>query len=155
MIRRTLISAVCLASAFGATPQLTTIQDVLYKADGTRFNGILTISWSSFQSADSAAIVTQSTTVKVVEGNLRVQLVPSPTTPASYYNVIYNSEGRVQFQETWSVPSSAQPVRVRDVRIDAVASADTSSGASGPVQESDVVGLVGDLGARPLKGSAF
>jgi hypothetical protein len=44
-----------------------------------RFNGILTISWNSFQSADSADIVTQSVTVKVVAGILRVQLVPSPT----------------------------------------------------------------------------
>jgi len=156
MFRRIFIAAVCLASACAAAPQLTTIQDVLYKADGTRFNGILTVSWSSFQSADSAAIVTQSTTVKVVGGNLRVQLVPSPTAPASYYTVVYNSDGRVQFQETWSVPASTVPVRVRDVRV-VVAAADTSggSGASGPILESDVVGLVADLAARPLEGSAF
>jgi hypothetical protein len=158
MIRRTFLAAVCLASAFAA-PQLTTIQDVLYKADGTRFNGILTISWSGFQSADSATIVTQSTTVKVVAGNLRVQLVPNPaTTPASYYTVVYNSDGRVQFQEIWSVPTSTAPVRVRDVRTALqVASADTSgsSGSSGPIPESDVTGLVADLGARPLMGPAF
>jgi hypothetical protein len=156
MIRRTFIAAVCLASVFAATPQLTTIQDVLYKADGARFNGILTIGWSSFQSTDSADIVTQSTTVKVVEGNLRVRLVPSPTNPAGYYTVVYNSDGRVQFQETWLVPSSAAPVRVRDVRVAAPTSANVTGGGGGSsVQESDVVGLVADLAARPLKGSAF
>jgi hypothetical protein len=163
MIRRTLFSVMCLAWALAAAPQLTTIQDLLYKADGTRFNGILTISWSSFQSVDSATIITQSATVKVVEGNLHVQLVPNPIgTPQSYYTVIYNSDGRVQFQETWLVPSSATPVRVRDVRTTAsaggtVSSADTSGsgGSSGPIPESSVVGLVADLAARPLEGSAF
>lgn len=159
MIRRTFFAAVCLASAFAATPQLTTIQDVLYKADGTSFNGILTISWSGFQSVDSDTIITQSTTVKVVGGNLRVQLVPNPlSTPQSYYTVTYNSDGRVQFQETWLVPSSATPVRLRDVRTTAVAGsagADTGGSSTSPIPESDVVGLVADLAARPLEGSAF
>jgi hypothetical protein len=158
MIRRIFIAAVCLASAFTAAPLLTTIQDVLYKADGTRFNGILTISWNSFESTDSANIVTQSITTKVIEGNLRVQLAPSPiTTPPTYYTVMYNSDGRVQFQETWLVPSSSQPVRVRDVRTGGTVSNDTGGigGSGGPVQESDVVGLVADLAARPLKGPSL
>ena len=78
----------------------------------------LTISWNSFQAVDNSAIVTQSTTVKVVDGNLRVQLVPSTTaTPAGAYSVTYNSDGRIQFQERWAVPSSTQPLRVRDVRL--------------------------------------
>ena len=34
-----------------AEPPLTTIQDVLYKADGTRFNGYVQISWNSFEAA--------------------------------------------------------------------------------------------------------
>jgi hypothetical protein len=154
MIRRIFIAAVCLVSAV-AGPQLTTIQDVLYKADGAAFNGILTISWNSFRSADNAQIVTQSTTVKVVAGILHVQLVPSPTSPASYYTVVYNSDGRVQFAETWSVPSSTVPVRVSAVRVTTVAAAVTGGAGSGPIGESDVTGLVADLGARPLKGSAF
>jgi len=156
MIRRIFIAAVCLVSAV-AGPHLTTIQDVLYKADGTPFNGILTISWNGFQSADDTPIITQSTTVKVVAGILRVQLVPSPTSPASYYNVVYNSDGRTQFAETWSVPSSSVPVRVSAVRVATVTGAAAVSGGTngGPIDESDVTGLVADLGARPLKGSAF
>jgi hypothetical protein len=159
MIHRFLLAALCLTSSWAATPQLTTIQDVLYKADGTRFNGILTISWSSFQSADSADIVTQSVTVKVIAGNLRVQLVPSPTSPASYYTVVYNSDGRVQFQETWWVPASAQPVRVSAVRVNnPVPAGATSPGgeiSGGPITESQVTGLTADLAARPLEGPAF
>ena len=55
-----------------AQPPLTTIQDVLYKADGTRFNGIAIIAWTSFEAADTSNIATQSVTAKIVDGNLRV-----------------------------------------------------------------------------------
>ena len=163
MITRTLIAAACLASAALADPPLTTIQDVLYKADGSRFNGTITVSWTSFEALDSSAIATQSMTVKVVDGNLRVQLVPTTSsTPPVYYTVRYNSDGRIQFEETWSVPSSAQALRVRDVRAPSPgnAGAETGGGGTGgtgggPVQESDVVGLIADLGARPLKGPGY
>jgi hypothetical protein len=157
MNSRSISAVLCLACVAYAGPPLTTIQDVLYKADGSRFSGALTISWNSFQAVDNSAIVTQSTTVKVVDGNLRVQLVPSTTaTPAGAYSVTYNSDGRIQFQERWAVPSSTQPLRVRDVRLTspaAASSADTTP--TGPVQESDVVGLIADLGARPTKGAGF
>ncbi|HEV2444852.1 MAG TPA: hypothetical protein VGS58_02980, partial [Candidatus Sulfopaludibacter sp.] len=141
-----------------AAPPLTTVQDVLYKADGTRFSGTLTIYWSSFQAVDSSDVVQQSTVVKVVNGNLRVQLVPNTTgTPPTTYSVTYNSDGRVQFQETWAVPSSTQPLRVRDVRVatPVAGTAQAADTTSGTLQESDVVGLVADLGARPLKGASY
>jgi hypothetical protein len=159
MISRLLFAAVWLASSALAAPPLTTIQDVLYKADGTRFSGTMTISWTSFEAVDQSAITTQSITVKVVDGNLRVQLVATTTsTPPVYYTVIYNSDGRIQFQETWAVPSSAEILRLRDVRVPVpsgvTAAPDTSPGG-GPVEEADVVGLIADLGARPLKGPGF
>ncbi len=158
MFRRLFLAALLTGLTAMSAPTLTTIQDVLYKADGTRFNGTLTITWNSFQAVDNSDIVTQSTTVKVIDGSLRVQLAPTTTsTPPATYRVTYNSDGRIQSQETWSVPSSLQPLRVRDVRTSAAApAADTSStGSSGAVAESDVVGLIADLGARPLKGPAF
>src|SRR5580700_12044479 len=128
MIRCSLFAVALLACSSLAAPVLTTIQDVLYKADGAPFNGTLTISWNSFQSADNSAIVMQQLTVKVINGNLRVRLVPSATgTPPIDYSVTYNSDGRVQFQETWSVPTSTTPLRLRDVRV---ASASTSGSSS-------------------------
>lgn len=162
MFRRFLITTMIVAAGAAAAPPLTTIQDVLYKADGTRFNGTLTIAWSSFQAPDNSSIVTQSTIVKVIDGNLRVQLVPTTASATASYAVTYNSDGRVQFQETWQVPTSGQPLHVRDVRV-AVAttapagSTGTASGdtSSAPVTESGVVGLIADLGARPLKGPSY
>ena len=160
---RTLAAAAWLISLGAVTapaaPPLTTIQDVLYKADGTRFNGTLTISWNSFAAVDNSSIVMQSTTVKVQDGLLRVQLVPTTTsTPASVYTVTYNSDGRVQSQESWSVPSSAQALRVRDVRTE-VAAANVGAGPAGAdtngIPEANVIGLIADLSARPLKSPTF
>ena len=160
MIARLIFAAITLASGALAAPVLTNIQDVLYKADGTRFSGTLTISWNSFQAADNSTVVKQSTTVTVNDGNLKVQLVPSTTgTPAIFYAVTYNSDGRLQFRETWSVPTSALPLRVKDVRVNAPA----PGGQSGPgpgqqtgeVEQADVIGLIADLEARPLKGPGY
>jgi len=156
--RLTIAAALLASAALAAPPALTTIQDVLYKADGTRFNGTLTITWDSFQAADNSTIVKQSTTVKVTDGNLRVQLVPSTSgTPAVFYSVTYNSDGRIQFKETWSVPASGQSVHLRDVRVTSGAS--TTGGAPAPetgtISQADVTGLVADLENRPLKGAGF
>lgn len=162
MSRRSIPAVALLAWSALAAPPLTTIQDILYKADGTRFNGTVTINWTSFQASDQSAIQTQSTTVKIVDGNLRVQLVPTTNvSPAAYYTARYVSDGRTQFEETWSVPSSSTPVHLRDVRVTAPAgstsgpSPDSGSGISVPIPETDVTGLIADLSSRPAKGAGF
>src|SRR5438093_11220021 len=101
---RLIAAATCAAMVAWGQPPLTTIQDVLYKADGTRFDGLLMVSWSSFEAGDLSNIVQQSATVRVVDGNFRVQLVPTTnSSPPTYYTVKYNSDGKVQFEATWVV----------------------------------------------------
>src|SRR4029077_14583360 len=82
-------------------PGLTTIQDTLFKADGTRFSGTLTIHWTTFDTASLGTIVQQSTSVQVVNGNLLVHLAPNAAAqaPANVYTVQYQSDGREQFVE--------------------------------------------------------
>jgi len=160
MMNHTSLAAIALLAAASAVaaPPLTTIQDVLYKADGSRFNGIAVISWSSFEAPDTSNITTQTLTVKITEGSLRVQLVPTTSSsPSTYYSVKYNSDGKVQFEETWAVPSSATPLRVRDVRVPAPGNQAVSGNETltGPIQESDVVGLAADLNSRPLKSPGY
>jgi len=148
------IAASCLlANLLCATPSLTTIQDVLYKADGTRFNGVLQISWTSFQAADSSNIPTQSVTSQVTNGYLHVMLVPTTTaTTPAVYNVTYNSDGNTQFTETWVVPPSTSPLTVADVR-----SSSTVGGAAAlaQMQITDVAGLRTELNIRPTMGAAY
>jgi hypothetical protein len=165
MFRRLLVAAACLAVSAVAAPPLSTIQDVLYKADGARFNGTLTITWNSFHPADSTAIVASgSTVVTVTNGYLQVQLVPSTSAiPVATYSVTYTSNGRVQFREVWAVPATTQVLKVHDVRISSAAAGSTSGSASSadsggtttPLPESQVIGLIADLGARPVKGPNF
>jgi hypothetical protein len=140
-------------------PALTTISDVLFKADATRFNGLAQITWLSFDSASGASIAQQSTTVRIIDGNLFVQLTPtSNATPMAQYLVLYESDGKIQFRETWNVTPSTTPLRVRDVRTSQPLFPITGGGGAGgltQIQESDVTGLVADLTARAVKGPGF
>src|SRR6266478_4123871 len=140
-------------------PALTTVSDVRFKADGNLFNGLAKITWLSFDSASGASIAQQSTTVRIIDGNLFVQLTPTPNaTPMAQYLVLYESDGKIQFQETWNVTPSTTPLRVRDVRTSQPLFPITGGGGAGgltQIQESDVTGLVADLTARAVKGPGF
>jgi hypothetical protein len=163
------------ACALMAQPTLTTIQDTVYRADGRRFNGTVTISWKSFTAGDTSDVAMQSTTNRITNGALYVQLVPSTNaTPSYYYNVLYMSDGREQFSEFWAVPPSNTPLRVATVRVTGLvtnsgggtnggtsggsggnAGGDTGSGTTTSVTESQVVGLTTDLSVRPVEGPAY
>ena len=91
--RNLLAALMVLAGALEAQPALSTVQDILYRADGTRFTGTLYITWNSFQSGDSSNIATSNITLQIVNGVLKVQLVPTTTASAgAQYSVRYNSQ---------------------------------------------------------------
>jgi hypothetical protein len=154
---------ICAAFPLLAAPRLTTIQDTIYRADGTTFNGTAEISWTPFDASDNSKIGLQSLTVRIINGAVRVQLVPNAdATPVNTYTVQYSSDGRQQFLETWSVPSSTTPLRIKDVRVVASSGSTGSTGggvvqppSQTPVTESNVVGLLTDLSLRPIKGATF
>ncbi len=115
---RGILLAFAALSMATAQSGLTTIQDNLFKADGTRFTGTLTIQWKTFDAVNVGTVIQQSKTVTVVNGNLQVQLAPNAgaQSPANVYVVQYQSDGSQQFTETWSVPANAQPLTVASVR---------------------------------------
>lgn len=153
-----------------AAPPLTTIQDVLFNSDGSRFNGVITISWQSFEASDTSNIAASSERLQIANGILYVPLVPTTNadTPA-VYTVQYNSGGSTVYTETWAVPPSSAPLRVRDVRLapgTVTGSAPTPSsppssgsvtppGGSTSLQITDVTGLQNALTIRPTEGTAF
>ncbi len=73
-----LFACLAFSARLQATPPLTTISDTLYNADGTLFNGVLTISWPQFEASDTSqrrgGIRLQ---VQVNNGVLYVQLIPT------------------------------------------------------------------------------
>ena len=151
---------ICAALSLHAAPRLTTIQDTIYKADGTRFNGSAVITWMPFDSSDNSKIGLQSLTVQITNGAIRVQLVPnSDATPVNNYTVQYSSDGKQQFTEAWSVPPSTTPLHIKDVRVLA-ANGTTGGGvvqppSQSPINESNVIGLLTDLSLRPIRGPAY
>ncbi|MBM3725130.1 MAG: hypothetical protein FJW40_06870 [Acidobacteria bacterium] len=140
-----------------AQPQLTTVQDTLYKADGAKFNGYAFIEWKSFQAGDQTQVATQTVTVPIMDGNLRVRLVPTTTaTPAAYYLVRYNSDGKIQFTEYWNVPPTSTVLKLRDVRTATPPTGNVTTGnPSSGTLVSDVQGLTNELSARPTKSSTY
>ncbi len=156
--RRWLFCAtLAMGSRMAAQPALTTIQDILYTADGNRFNGLMTITWQSFEAGDTSNIAAQVTRITISNGNLFVQLVPTTTatTPATYA-VQCNSIGHTQYSEVWAVFPSASPLRVSDVRLSPGAVATLGPAAqTASIQISNVLGLQSALNLRPTQGTGF
>jgi len=157
--RRSAMLLVAAAAMAGAQPALTTIQDILYLADGLRFNGEIFISWNSFQAGDTSNIATAQVKLPIVNGVLNVQLVPTTTASAgANYQVTYNSQGVYQFSQVWAVPPSSTVLRVKDVLVSegtVVGGGGGSAPLTGTIQISDVIGLVNALADLPQKGAAF
>ena len=151
-----LFAALAHGSQLAAQPTLTTVQDILYTADGNRFSGVVTITWKTFESSDASSIPASVTQVQVSNGNLFVQLVPTTTAnPPAGYAVQYNGEHRTQSSETWVVPPSITPLRVRDVRLPPGAVTTQGPPAVTLVPISNVIGLQSSLDLRPSMGSGF
>jgi hypothetical protein len=148
--------AVCLTIPLLAGPVLTTIQDAIYNANGTPYNGFAVITWTPFVAGDTTQIATQSVTVNITAGNLYVQLVPTTNaTPAGYYTVTFTSAGNDQFTQSWGVPPSVVPLRVQAVVISPGAGPSPLITGGAPITESGVIGLLADLAVRPVEGAAY
>jgi hypothetical protein len=143
-------------SKLGATPPLTTISDTLFNADGTYFNGVVVISWPSFEASDTSNVGAETLNVQINNGILYVQLVPTTNAnTAAIYTVQYTSLGVTQFSEAWSVPPSILPLRVRDVRLAPGSVTGSAPAAVTIISIADVTGLQNALNVRPLVGTTF
>ena len=148
--------AACLTFPLLAGPTLTTIQDTIYNADGTPYNGLAIVTWTPLVAGDTSQIATQTVTVNITGGNLMVELVPTTNaTPAGYYSVTFVGSGNNQFTQTWAVPPSTRPLRVQDVLISPSPSSSSLITGSQPIPESNVIGLLADLAARPVAGPSY
>lgn len=139
-----------------AAPPVTVIDDVLYKADGTPFEGMLMINWRSFEGPDMTNIPTNSVSARIAGGRLYVRLAPTTTAPtAAYYSVRYITSGSVQFTELWSVPPSDVALRVRDVRVNWPPATTAMVAPQTDISIEDVDGLTAALDMRPEKGQGY
>jgi len=159
--RRSAMLLVAAATMAQAQPALTTIQDILYRADGTRFSGEIFISWNAFQAGDSSNIATAQVKLPIVNGVLNVELVPTTTASAgANYQVTYNSQGQFQFSQVWAVPPSSIPLKVSAVLVGAGTVVGGNGGGgvgnlTGSVTISQVTGLSNALAVVPIEGVGY
>ncbi|MBC7928654.1 MAG: hypothetical protein H7039_23675 [Bryobacteraceae bacterium] len=148
-LRSIAILAFMAAVTLGAPP-LTKIQDLLYKANGTLFDGVAEIQWISFTTPDGTVVPPNTISVRVIRGQLRVSLMPTVlATPAISYTVRFTSEGKTQFTEYWAVPASSTSLKLANVRMTGGTAGNLSTGIAGIL---DVAGLRTELDLRPAKG---
>jgi hypothetical protein len=155
-LRSCLLCALAFSLRLGATPPLTTISDTLFNADGTYFNGVVAISWPSFEASDTSNVAAETDNVQINNGVLYVQLVPTTNADtAAVYTIQYTSLGVTQFSEAWAVPPSVLPLRVRDVRLAPGSVTGSAPPAATIITIADVTGLQSALNVRPPSGTAF
>jgi len=87
----------------------TTVQDVVYRADGTPATGALVISWPAFTTANNLAVAAGSMSVAIgAQGAISVNLMPNAggTPDGTYYKVVYKLDSGSTSEEIWSVPAT-------------------------------------------------
>ena len=116
---------------------------------------MVTNSLGGLEASGTAAIATQTMMAKAADGNLCVKLASN----SSANLPVYDSAG---LQRRWlgsvqrvlgTGPSSNQPLCLRAVGVAMAGS--PGENAVARISESDVIGPIADLAARPVKGLPF
>jgi trimeric autotransporter adhesin len=133
----------------GQGPATSTIQDIVYRADGTLAGGTLLISWPTFSTAAGQSVAAGRKSVNLAPGGvLSVELVPNTgSAPAGTFNtVVYQLDDGTVKTEFWTVTASS-PTTIAAVRttLGSGTSGVTSSGG-GPF-----VSKAGDSMTGPLQ----
>jgi hypothetical protein len=118
MRRLFLLVLIVVSVTRGQTPPLTTISDVVFRADGSTAQGTLLISWPEFTTSAGQAVAAGTNSVTLgVGGTLSVALVPNVNaTPAdTVYVVVYQLNDGTVKTEYWVVPT-ASPATLAEVR---------------------------------------
>lgn len=164
LLSKILICSTLMAGAGLAQTTLTQIRDTVFNADGTPFNGTVTITWNGFTGPGGGAISPLSTSARIYSGALSVLLVPTTTAAAgTYYQAVYTSnEGTVTWSETWQIPPSTTPLSIAAIKVSGNGGGGSNSGGSGggntgipgsgqyatlPISITQVTGLSGNLAA--------
>ena len=85
----------------------TTVQDVVYRADGTPAGGVVLVSWGAFTTANGTAVTAGSTSVTIGAGGvLTIALTPNAgaTPMGSYYTAVFHLNDGTTTREYWVIP---------------------------------------------------
>ena len=111
-----LLGACCGAWAQVAT---TTIQDTVYRADGTPASGTVVVTWPTFTTAAGQAVASGDTAATIgPNGALSLALTPNAgaTPTGTYYTAVLHLDDGTTSQQYWVVPVSATPVTLAAIQ---------------------------------------
>lgn len=105
-----------LASVAWCQPSLTRITDTIYKSDGTKFNGSITINWQAFNQG-AIPVKDGYLSVPVKNGAFTVQLAPNDiaTPTGTTYHVKYVLTQGTAREASWTVPASMTTLNISSV----------------------------------------
>jgi hypothetical protein len=114
------LSIALLATCGRALAQVatTTVQDTVYRADGTQASGAVVVSWPTFTTAAGQAVAAGNTSATIgPNGALSIALTPNAgATPAgTYYTAVLHLDDGTTSQQYWVIPVSATPVTLASI----------------------------------------
>lgn len=141
-----LLFAFCAERASATGPALTTVNDIVYRANGQVASGSLVISWPSFTTADQKPVAAGELSVNIGAGGaLTVALTPNEGAAPSgtFYKVVYKLNDSSTSVEYWTVPS-VSPTTISAIRASVVPSQIGAQVASKQYVDSALAGKVND-----------
>ena len=121
-----LIAVVCMVSAVRATaptgPTLTTISDVVYRANGQPATGTIVVSWPAFNTADNKPVAAGELSIAIgAQGTVNFALVPNEggDPGGTFYKAVYKLSDGTTFIEYWVVPATS-PTTIAAIRASVV-----------------------------------
>ncbi len=107
----------------GATgPTMTTIADVVYRANGQPASGTIMVSWPAFNTADNKPVAAGVLSIVIgAEGTVNFALVPNEggDPGGTFYKAVYKLGDGTTFTEYWVVPSNS-PTTIAAIRASVV-----------------------------------
>ena len=96
---------------------MTTPEDVIVDADGTRAQGQVTLRWPMFMFG-SLAIAQGHKTYEIENGQISLSLFPTVTAqpPGSYYTATFELSNGSVYDEYFIVPDTEVPVKLNQIR---------------------------------------
>jgi hypothetical protein len=143
------------AAAFPQSVPLTTVQDTVYRADGTPAQGTLLISWPEFTTSGGQAVAAGTNNVTLGAGGaLSVGLVSNvnATPPSTVYTVVYQLDDGTVKTEYWIVPTTS-PATLAMVRTTLGAGTGVSQPVTQQFVEAAVAPKANDSAVVHLAGS--
>jgi hypothetical protein len=128
-------------------------EDNLFGPDGLRYTGLIKLI------PIESSVVQGALFIDVTDGVLQAQV--SPSREESYYVAMYYRGDRVIKVEKWVIPLVGYELRIDDIKQEltfplVINTAASSQAAAAPyINQSDVIGLIADLGARPVRGPSY